>query len=345
MKKFLAQSMVLALAAVSVIGVTACTPDISKGDSGDSVTLVAFDAASITPTGGCDYYLCPEPAASTKIKGTQNSAKPFVMAGNLQALYGGENGYPQAVLVAKKSVIDHNPAAVGQMISYMSGSADYLVNVAPETVLSLLDGKRTEGLTPSFNAKNLTSEVIQNSSVRFTASSECKTQVNEFLAKLIAVNENAAKTVSDSFYYTGKADSSAFEGTFSVYAPDGAPALSLVHAIAESSTQYEYHVVDASTIQTYVTGNQPIADFCVLPVNAASKLLGNGETYQMLGTVTNGNLYFLSTGENAVLTADNLSALKGKRIGVVQLTNVPGLTLQAVLKQYNIEYTIENNQN
>lgn len=125
--------------------------------------------------------------------------------------------------------------------------------------------------------------------------------------------------------------------------PDGAPALSLVNAVSKEDSHFDYHVVDSATIQTYVTGNRPTADFCVLPVNAASKLLGNGETYQMLGTVTNGNLYFLSTGDNAVLSADNLSSLAGKRIGVIQLTNVPGLTLQVVLKQAGIEYTIESN--
>lgn len=346
MKKIVAKALVVALAAVSAVGITACTPDepIDPDDKG-SVTLVAFDAAGVVPSGGCDYYLCPEPAASTKIKGTASSAKPFFMAGSLQTLYGGENGYPQAVLVAKKSVIESSPAAVAQMITYMTGSASYLESVAPETVLSLLADKRTEGLAPSFNANNLTQEVIKNCSVRFTPASEGKAQVNEFLTKLIAVNANAASTVSDSFYYTGSADASAVEGTYSVYAPDGAPALSLIHAISKEVDHFNYHVVDPATIQTYVTGNQPTADFCVLPVNAASKLLGNGEIYQMLGTVTNGNIYFLSTGDNAVLTADNLSSLKGKRLGVVQLTNVPGLTLQAVLKRAGIEYTIESNSN
>ena len=58
--------------------------------------------------------------------------------------------------------------------------------------------------------------------------------------------------------------------------------------------KFEYHVVDSSTIQTYVTGEEPAADFCILPLNAASKVLGTGTTYQMLGTVTNGNPLFSS---------------------------------------------------
>ena len=167
----------------------------------DKVNLIAFDPANVTPAGGCDYYLCPEPAASTKIKGTASAQKPFRMAGDLQALYGGDEGYPQAVLVAKKSVLEGGKDAVEAMLSYMEESGAYLETVTPETVLSALDGVRTEGLSASFNANNLTKEVIANCSVRFSPSGECKERVNAFLEKLIAVNESAAKAVSDDFFY------------------------------------------------------------------------------------------------------------------------------------------------
>ncbi len=170
----------------------------------DKVNLIAFDPTNVTPAGGCDYYLCPEPAASTKIKGTASAQKPFRMAGDLQALYGGEEGYPQAVLVAKKSILEGDETdkdAVEAMLSYMEESNAYLETVTPETVLSALDGVRTEGMTASFNANNLTKEVIANCSVRFSPSGECKERVNAFLEELIAVNESAAKAVSDDFFY------------------------------------------------------------------------------------------------------------------------------------------------
>ena len=64
----------------------------------------------------------------------------------------------------------------------------------------------------------------------------------------------------------------------------------------------------------------------------------------MLGTVTNGNMYFLGAGEQTALTSENLgAALKGKVVGVVQLTNVPGLTFRTVLEDKNIEYEILGN--
>ena len=43
------------------------------------------------------------------------------------------------------------------------------------------------------------------------------------------------------------------------------------------------------------------------------------------------------------MTKDNLSTLVGKSVGVVQLPNVPGLTLQAVLNKYHIDYQIVEN--
>ena len=55
-------------------------------------------------------------------------------------------------------------------------------------------------MTASFNANNLTKEVIANCSVRSRLPASAK-RVNAFLEELIAVNESAAKAVSDDFFY------------------------------------------------------------------------------------------------------------------------------------------------
>ena len=265
-------------------------------------------------------------------------------AGDLQSLYG-QNGYPQAVLVAKKSVIESDEAAVGTMISYFEGSKAYLETADGASVVNLLNAHYPSGMTPSFNAKNLTAEVISHCSVRFTKSADCKGAVNAFLEKLVALDSTSTKTVGDAFYYTGTPTAGESSGSYKVYAPDGAPALSLANAIQQTTgSAFEYHIVAATAITAQVTGESPAADFCVLPVNVAAKLLGTGTTYQMLGTVTNGNMYFLGAGEQTELTAQNLvSALKGKIIGVVQLNNVPGLTLRCVLEENNVPYEILGN--
>lgn len=172
----------------------------------DKVNLLQMgtDASNVTPSFGCDYYLCPEPAVSAKIKGTASAPKPFKLAGDLQKLYGGEEGYPQAVLVTKKSIIQNDKKSVEKLVSYFKGNAEYLAGAEIATILSLLDSARTAGLAPAFNENTLNATVIQNCSVRYTEAKDCKIAVNAFIEQLIAVNANAAKTVSDDFYYLGK---------------------------------------------------------------------------------------------------------------------------------------------
>ena len=170
----------------------------------DKVNLQAFaDASTVTPASGCDYYLCPEPAATGKINGTASSANPFKLAGSLQTLYDGENGYPQAVLVAKTSVIEEAKSVVDTFITYMEGSADFLASASAADVVALLEDCYTEGMTPSLNANNLNATVIANCSVYFTAAQDCKSRVNAFLAELIDLNAEFTSAVSDSFYYAG----------------------------------------------------------------------------------------------------------------------------------------------
>lgn len=133
------------------------------------------------------------------------------------------------------------------------------------------------------------------------------------------------------------------------YMPDGAPALAAAQLMAEkqeiSDTTIEYRVVDSSAITTYVTytDESKNADFCILPVNAAAKTLGSSDTYQLVGTVTHGNLYIVSAIYSDALTTDTLSTLVGKSVGVVNLTNVPGLTFKAILTDNSITYgTVDN---
>lgn len=121
-----------------------------------------------------------------------------------------------------------------------------------------------------------------------------------------------------------------------VYAPDGAPALALCKNI-KTNTEFDYKIVGADKIKTVVTGNNPIADVCILPINNASNLLSDKEDYYMLGVVTHGNFYFLSDS-NEQVTKENATTLIGKTIGVVQLINVPGLTLKACFNELEIPY-------
>ncbi len=168
----------------------------------DKVNLRAFaDATMVGPSAGCDYYLCPEPAVTGKIATTASTGNPFKLAGDLQELYGG--GYPQAVMVAKKSVISGDKAAVSALINKLEASGEFLENAEASSVLSALTKAYETGLKASFNANNLTKEVISHCSVKFTPSKDCKEKVNTFLGELIDVNPSFTKAVAEGFFYLG----------------------------------------------------------------------------------------------------------------------------------------------
>ena len=85
----------------------------------------------------------------------------------------------------------------------------------------------------------------------------------------------------------------------SVYAPDGAPALALSYAM-ETVDGVDFNVVGAEVIKAKVTGESPVADVAIVPINVASLYLGSGDVYQSLGVVTHGNFYFLIEGEETL---------------------------------------------
>lgn len=126
---------------------------------------------------------------------------------------------------------------------------------------------------------------------------------------------------------------------YKVYAPDGAPALALAKLCAEDNSKFAVNVVKkAEAINAFVSGEEAIADFAIMPVNAAVNLLGDGQKYQMLGTVTHGNLFLLKKQNGENITVENLSSLKGKTVGVINLANVPGLMLKVILNDNGVEY-------
>ena len=122
-----------------------------------------------------------------------------------------------------------------------------------------------------------------------------------------------------------------------ICAPDGAPALALSSLIKSDLKNVKITVTSANKIESVVTGKNKKADVCILPINMASKLIGTGEDYKMIGTITHGNFYFLSSSDISV-TKQNASVLIGKTVGVMQLNNVPGLTLKCSLNALEIPF-------
>ena len=325
-----------ALLIFSALTMFACGKDPS------SVMLVGLaDGTMVTPVADYDYFVVPEPAATTTVNATQGK---LLFAGSLQELYGEGEGYPQAVVVAKKTAIENDGAIVSAVVNAFIQNKEWLVseNTTAETIVNAVRSGFISGdMSPTFTANNLSKSVINNCGINFKLSSENKTEVLSYLSKINAVSNNAFGTPSNDFFASVTENASSGE-TLSLYCPDGAPALSVARLLNDESivANLDINVVNAATIQTYVTGANPTADICILPVNAASKLLGTGSVYQMLGTVTNGNLYVLKKQGGADVTKENIrSVLNGKKIGVINLANVPGLTLKAILADEGIEFS------
>lgn len=129
-----------------------------------------------------------------------------------------------------------------------------------------------------------------------------------------------------------------------VYMPDGAPALAFAKLMHEDTEEdgVTYYVTNATQIASKVsyTDMDKNADLCVLPLTAATAKLGTGENYQMVGAVTHGNLYMISKDTTTTYTTGNLSSLKGKTIGVLQLGSTPGLIFKSMLSKNQIPFNV-----
>ena len=137
------------------------------------------------------------------------------------------------------------------------------------------------------------------------------------------------------------------EDEITVYMPDGAPALSMAHMMANDCAEdgVTYLVTSANKIPSTLTNfeMEKNADLCILPLTAAAKLVGSGEDYTMLGGVTHGNLYLVSK-TRATLSLETMGELIGKKIGVLQMQNVPGLTLKVTLEKHGLSWSEMTNE-
>lgn len=132
-----------------------------------------------------------------------------------------------------------------------------------------------------------------------------------------------------------------------VYVPDGAPAMAIAKMLADDKKDdgVTYNVVAPTVIASKVTNKDATknADICALPATAASKLLGSGDEYQMLGVLTSGNLYLLSNDPHVIFAfskdvTEALQYLVGLTMGVMKINDVPGLTLKWALQGNNVPF-------
>lgn len=190
--------LIASLRSLEVNELSSVNAEISES----KVNIIGVNAQQVGgATNPCDYYIVPEQAASAKVKATQNTPNPVRICGSLQNLYG-ESGYPQAVLVAKNSIVSDS-AFIESFTSAMAENVGWLAaeTTAIETITSAISAHLPQGMAATFNTANLTKEVISRCGVRFVPSAQCMAEVKAFLSQMKSAVTGAAEEVTDAFFY------------------------------------------------------------------------------------------------------------------------------------------------
>ena len=120
---------------------------------------------------------------------------------------------------------------------------------------------------------------------------------------------------------------------YTVYMPDGAPALSLVSQFDKTTIaghKVNFNVVPSSSIASYCMSEQ--ADLAILPTNAAANIYNKGKSYKYVAATSHGNLF--GVGKNAISSVEEL---KGKVVGIIGEGQVPDMMMRAIFAAANIE--------
>ena len=168
------------------------------------VTLTGISGGGdVGALNGVNYYVLAEPAV------TAQKSKGFHIVGNIQTLYGGENGFPQAVLVAKTSLIENNLPLVKRFVKDVQNASAWLTTATGAEIVSAVSshtlggnvscgGKK--GYETTLKAPLLQAETLQRCGVWFSQSKDCKTEMQTFLQDVMQVDSNITITPNDGFY-------------------------------------------------------------------------------------------------------------------------------------------------
>lgn len=169
-----------------------------KDKAADKVNLFGITgAADVGAVQGVDVYLIAEPAVSAKV----NAPLGFSIVGDLQSLYGGENGYPQAVVVAKKSLIEKNETFVKEFMRSLGASAAWLSTANGESVAAAVHAHlEDKDYTSMLVGSVLTKETLLRCGARFVSATQSKTEILAYLERIRSVDSGKTGTVSDAFF-------------------------------------------------------------------------------------------------------------------------------------------------
>ncbi len=332
MKKFL--TLILsALLLVTCFGAFGCG-ELEQGKVNIKYYGQATDVPPLILSGAETIGLVPEPAATALEKNAQNQGKTLYRL-DLQELYNKEEkGYPQAVLMVKKSVLGSHDGIVDVIEQKITESVAWAKQNAALAVSAI----GAHGAT-TLKAPALSPSAIDGCKIYFQSAQDAKTSVKNYVKSIIEIDPTMASAVNDDFFYTGSSLTNNKQ-SYSFVMPDGAPALAVSKLMNDNSDlstgkSIDYAVVQAGLIKTYLSDGEK--DFILAPVNIASKFYKESSAddhYVLVAVITHGNFYIMSTEQ--ITLAD----LDGKQIAVPMMGAVPDWTFKMVLSKHNMSYAV-----
>ena len=157
----------------------------------------ATDMIPLLKQGVLTVGLLPEPASTNLTKVANNREWTRV---DVQALYDSTtNAYPQAVLMVRKSVYEQYKTQIDAMDGLFSANVQWVKDNV-ESAVSVVNSKLIEGVTPSLDATKITTQVVDNCKIYYQSSQSAKQSVKDYIDRIIAVNAQSAKAITDDFF-------------------------------------------------------------------------------------------------------------------------------------------------
>ncbi len=169
--------------------------DGSAGDAADAtkVTLIGIDGTGVAAAVKTyDYVVAPEPAVTNVTKKT--GAKVNM---SLQTLWG-KDGFPQAVLVVKNDLL-RDETFMTALYSALTESAEW-VKANGASAATAVANHFEEGKTTTLNGAALSETAVTGCNIYVQKSSDAKSQVVEYIAKIREITPASASEVSDDFF-------------------------------------------------------------------------------------------------------------------------------------------------
>ena len=176
--------------------------DVVDGDKAvdGKITLRYFETAGdmlpLLKKGDLSIGLLPEPAATklTSIAPQKNWTRLDV-----QKLYDeSTKAYPQAVLMVKKSVYEVFKSEINGMDEFFNDNVNWIKTNTLEAVNAV--NSALNGATASLDASIINQTVVENCKIFWQSAKDARLDVKSYIDKIISVNPQSAKAVSDDFF-------------------------------------------------------------------------------------------------------------------------------------------------